>query len=64
MALAGHKPQDTTAKNYEHLEPDYLKAAVQEMDAFFTELSKHTRVHLRYANDTDGAQLLLAFDAT
>lgn len=52
MELAGHKPQDTTAKNYEHLTPDYLQAAVHEINAFFDELSKYTQVHLRYANDT------------
>lgn len=63
MALAGHKPQDTTAKNYEHLTPDYLQVAVEQIDAFFDELSKHTRVHLRYANDTLDDQLTLAFDA-
>jgi integrase len=42
--LAGHSPQGTTARNYEHLSPDYLKIAVREVDAFFDELSKHTRV--------------------
>lgn len=63
MALAGHKAQDTTAKNYEHLTPDYLQAAIQEVDAFFDMLSSHTRVHLRYANDTQDEQLLLALHA-
>lgn len=48
MALAGHKPQDTTMKNCEQARPDYLRAAVQEIDALFTELSKHMRVRLRY----------------
>lgn len=52
MAIAGHKPQDTTAKNYEHLTPDYLQAAVHEIDAFFDELAKHTDSHLRYGCDT------------
>ncbi len=33
IALAGHKPQDTTARNHEHLTPDYLQAAVLEIDA-------------------------------
>jgi hypothetical protein len=50
--LAGHRPQGTTAKNYEHLSPSYLRAAIVEVDAFFDELSKHTRAHLRYARDT------------
>jgi integrase len=52
MAFAGHKPQDTTAKNYEHLTPDYLQAAVNAVDAFFDELAKHTDSHLRYSCDT------------
>lgn len=50
--LAGHSPQGTTAKNYEHLSPSYLCEAVAEIDAFFDELAKHTKVHLRYAGDT------------
>ena len=40
--LAGHSPQGTTAKNYEHLTPEYLKTAVLEIDEFFRELSAHT----------------------
>ena len=42
--LAGHSAQGTTARNYEHLSPDYLKAAIAEVDAFFVELRKHTAV--------------------
>lgn len=60
MALAGHSAQDTTARNYEHLAPDYLQAAIHEVDAFFDELSKHTKVHLRYASDTQALQLQAA----
>jgi integrase len=41
--LAGHSPRGTTARNYEHLSPDYLRAAVAEIDAFFGELRRHTR---------------------
>ncbi len=52
-ALAGHVARDTTARNYEHLSPDYLSAAIEQIDAFFDELGKHTRAHLRYANDTE-----------
>jgi integrase len=52
-ALAGHVARDTTARNYEHLSPDYLRAAIDEIDAFFEELAKHTSAHLRYANDTE-----------
>jgi hypothetical protein len=52
MALAGHEAQDTTAKNYEHLTPDYLQRAVLEIDAFFDELARHTKAHLRYGYDT------------
>lgn len=58
--LAGHSPQGTTAKNYEHLSPAYLREAVAEIDAFFDELAKHTKAHLRYAGDT---QLQLSFAA-
>jgi integrase len=53
MALGGHAPKGTTARNYEHLTPDYLRGAIREVDAFFDELSKHTSAHLRYANDTE-----------
>jgi integrase len=53
MALAGHAPKGTTARNYEHLTPDYLSGAIREIDAFFDELAKHTTAHLRYANDTE-----------
>jgi integrase len=41
--LAGHSPRGTTARNYEHLSPDYLRTAVAEIDAFFSELQRHTR---------------------
>jgi len=58
--LAGHAPQGTTAKNYEHVSPTYLREAVAEIDAFFDELAKHTKAHLRYADDT---QLQLSFAA-
>jgi integrase len=40
--FAGHCAQGTTARNYEHLSPTHLKNAVQEVDAFFTELRKYT----------------------
>jgi integrase len=49
--LAGHVAQDTTSKNYEHLTPDYLAEAIKGIDAFFEELSKHTKVHLRSVCD-------------
>ena len=50
--LAGHSAIGTTARNYVHLSPDYLRDAVEQIDAFFDELAKHTKVHLRYAGDT------------
>ena len=40
--LAGHSAQGTTARNYEHLSPAYLRHAIDEVDAFFVELRKHT----------------------
>ncbi len=52
-ALAGHARKGTTARNYEHLTPDYLRDAIREVDAFFERLSKHTSAHLRYSNDTE-----------
>jgi len=58
--LAGHRPQGTTARNYEHLSPSYLRAAIAEVDAFFAELSKHTKAHLRYTSDTAPDQPLAA----
>ncbi len=58
--LAGHSAQGTTARNYEHLSPSYLSAAVTAIDDFFDELAKHTKVHLRYASDTDHKQALAA----
>jgi hypothetical protein len=58
--LAGHSPQDTTARHYEHLSPSYLNAAVAAIDAFFDAFSKHTQAHLRYASDTDYKHALAA----
>lgn len=58
--LAGHRPQDTTGKNYEHVTPNYLRAAVRQIDAFFSELSKHTKAHLRYTGDTQRDEPLAA----
>ncbi|WP_341632112.1 site-specific integrase [Sphingomonas agri] len=40
--LAGHARTGTTARNYEHLSPSYLKDAVKQIDAFFRELAKHS----------------------
>ena len=60
MTLAGHSAQDTTAKNYEHLSPDYLRAAIDEVDAYFDELAKMTTAHLRYGNDTGSIEALAA----
>ena len=60
MTLAGHSAQDTTAKNYEHLSPQYLRAAVAEIDAYFDELAKLTKAHLRYKNDTGLIEFLAA----
>jgi integrase len=50
--LAGHSPKSTTARNYIHLSPDYLQVAVDQIDAIFEELAKHTKVPLRYTCDT------------
>lgn len=49
--LAGHAAAGTTSINYEHLTPDYLRAAIRELDAFFAELTRHTSVHLRSGYD-------------
>ena len=40
--LAGHSARGTTARHYEHLSPSYLKTAIEEVDAYFTELRKLT----------------------
>ena len=58
--LAGHSAQGTTARNYEHLSPAYLREAVAEIDAYFVELAKHTKAHLRYAGDTHDDESLAA----
>lgn len=42
--LAGHSPRGTTARNYEHLSPEYLRDAVAAIDDFFVELNRHTNV--------------------
>ncbi|GAA4722911.1 hypothetical protein GCM10023325_20440 [Sphingomonas lutea] len=42
--FAGHSRIGTTARNYEHLSPDYLQNAITEVDAFFDELRKYTCV--------------------
>jgi integrase len=41
--LAGHSARGTTARNYEHLSPGYLRSAVAEIDRFFSQLRKRTR---------------------
>ena len=58
--LAGHSPQGATARNYELLSPDYLQAAIREVDALFGELAKHTKVPLRYTCDTPHSDQLAA----
>lgn len=60
MTLAGHSAQDTTAKNYEHLSPNYLRAAIAEVDAYFDALAKMTTAHVRYRNDTAQIEPLAA----
>jgi integrase len=60
QVLAGHRREGTTAKNYEHLSPAYLCEAIEQVDAFFIELAKHTKTHVRYANDTSDQQSLAA----
>lgn len=60
MTLAGHTAQDTTAKNHEHLSPHHLRAAIAEIDAYFDELAKLTKAHLRYGNDTASTEPLAA----
>ena len=42
--LAGHAPQGTTARNYEHLSPSHLKDALRQIDGFFRELARHKDV--------------------
>jgi integrase len=42
QVLAGHSARGTTARHYEHLSPSYLKAAIEEVDAYFAELRKLT----------------------
>lgn len=42
QVLAGHSARGTTARHYEHLSPSYLKAAIEEVDAYFKELRKLT----------------------
>lgn len=54
--LAGHSAKSTTARNYIHLSPDYLQAAIDQIDAIFEELAKHTKVPLRYTCDTREAE--------
>ncbi len=52
--LAGHRPQGTTSRNYEHLSPSYLLDAIAGVDAFFEQLAQHTQAHVRYSCDTRG----------
>jgi len=40
QVLAGHGARGTTARHYEHLSPSYLRAAIDEVDAYFAELEK------------------------
>lgn len=60
VMLAGHMPTDTTSK-YEHLTPDYLSAAIAEIDAYFEALTQLTTGHLRRSSrqDAEDGQFLL-----
>lgn len=49
--LAGHSSKSTTARNYIHLSPDYLQTAIDQIDAIFEELAKHTKVFLPCPSD-------------
>ena len=60
MTLAGHSAQDTTAKNYEHRSPSYLRAAIAEIDAYFDQLATLTSAHLRYKYETGSVEPLAA----
>ena len=51
MTLAGHSAQDTTAKNYEHLSPHYLRTAIAEIDAYFDELARSDRAEILILDD-------------
>jgi hypothetical protein len=37
-----------------------LRAAIAEVDAFFAELAKHTKIDLRYAGDTEADDQIAA----
>lgn len=49
--FAGHRPMDTTARNYEHLEPEDLKDVIVVVDDFMNEIQAHTSVDLRSSCD-------------
>jgi integrase len=59
QAIAGHLPQDTTGRNYEHLTPDYLRDAIRVVEGYFEELSAFTLAHLRSASDPRANKLRL-----
>lgn len=50
--FTGHASKSTTGKSYAHFRPDYLSSARKALDEFFEDLTKHTKAHLRYTNDT------------
>lgn len=51
--FAGHAPVGTTARNYEHLSPAYLKEAILQVDAFFDKLKEHTTALFLYSVPDD-----------
>ncbi|MDB5715222.1 MAG: hypothetical protein JWO15_2619, partial [Sphingomonadales bacterium] len=53
---AGHATDDGTGDRYNHLRPAYLTDFIAGIEAFWTEVSKHTNVHLLYQNSTKIAE--------
>lgn len=43
---AGHDGMGTNKKNYMHVRPEYLTDFCRGIEAFWREVSKHTKVHL------------------
>ncbi|MFS0737523.1 phage integrase SAM-like domain-containing protein [Sphingomonas sp. 1P06PA] len=46
-AAAGHAGEGTNKKNYRHLRPDYLAELIEAVDAYWSEMTRLTTVHLR-----------------
>ena len=70
-SAAGHRGETTNKRHYNHLRPEYLTGFIDGVEAFWADVGKLTKAHLRYQRDTkifdlastrrEGAKKVLSF---